>query len=180
MAHAYWNARASRYYMKYLGVAASGGRKWRTKAAPQTWTKKQAERGEAATADAELLSLGGLCTWWLEHWRKPASVKRESSRLSVHVQSRPLGALPLKKVTAEAIEGRLREMEQGGAASATVEHVRRTLRRAFNCACKSKIWNANPASDATPRSMDSKRPPPTLMPEEARAPSHSRSGSRRT
>ena len=177
MAHVYWNERASRYYMRYSGAAPGGGRKWRTKAAPETWTKKQAEAmahelergaemGEATAADVEVATLADLCGWWLEHWCKPASVKRERSRLSVNVMGRALGATPLKKVTPQLIEARLREMERDGAASASVEHVRRTLRRIFNCARKSKVWTVNPAAEASPRSMDSKRPPTTLNPNE--------------
>jgi hypothetical protein len=108
VAHVYWNERASRYYMRYSGAAPGGGRKWRTKAAPETWTKKQAEAmahelergaemGDATAADVEVATLADLCGWWLEHWCKPASVKRERSRLSVNVMGRALGATPLKK-----------------------------------------------------------------------------------
>lgn len=93
-------------------------------------------------------------------------VKRERSRLAVNVMGRALGATPLKKVTPQLIEARLREMERDGAASASVEHVRRTLRRIFNCARKTKVWTANPAAEASPRSMDSKRAPTTLNPNE--------------
>src|SRR5512138_3345006 len=126
--------------MRFSGVAPSGARKWRTKAAPEGWTKKQAEAkahelerqaelGEATAADAEVMTLADLCSWWLEHWCKPASVKRERSRLMVNVTSQALGAVPLKRVTPQVIEARLRQMEEAGAASSSVEHVRRTLRR---------------------------------------------------
>src|ERR687888_31745 len=177
MAHVYWNERASRYYMRYRGMAPGGARKWRTKAAPENWTKKQAEAkahelersaelGEATAADVEVATLADLCGWWLEHWCKPASVKRERSRLSVNVMGHALGATPLKNVTPHLVEARLREMEREGAASSSVEHVRRTLRRVFNCARKSKIWTSNPAAEASPRSMESKRAPTTLTPDE--------------
>ncbi len=165
------NARAA------TAVAPGGGRKWRTKAALPKWTKKQAEaraheleryaeRGEATSADVETMTLADLCRWWLGHWCKPASMKRERSRLTVNIVNEPIGAYPLKRVTPEAVEQRLRAMEHAGAASASVEHVRRTLRRVFNCARKSKLWHANPAGDTPPRSMDSKRPPTTLAPGE--------------
>jgi len=112
------------------------------------------------------MTLAELCGWWLEHWCKPASLKRERSRLAVNVMSQAVGAAPLKRVTPQVIEARLREMEEQGAASSSVEHVRRTLRRIFNCARKSKLWTMNPAAEAPPRSMDSKRAPTTLNPQE--------------
>src|SRR5919198_1225014 len=105
---------------------ASGARRRR----PENWTKKQAEAkahelergaelGEATAADVEVATLGDLCRWWLEHWCKPASVKRERSRLSVNVMGHALGATPLKNVTPHLVEARLREMERDGAASAS-------------------------------------------------------------
>ncbi len=129
------------------------------------WTKSQAKAeaarleraalgGELPPAEAERLTLADLCRWWLENWCKEASHGRELSRLKTSILEHAIGELPLRRVTADVVEARLREMEAAGSAPATVEHVRRTLRAVFNRAAKAKVWNRNPAAEAHARSMD--------------------------
>jgi len=170
MASVFW--KSGRWYQRYKSWG-----KWRKKASPKGWTKAQAlarawglEReathGEALPADAGSMPLRELCEWWLASWCKAPSLARERSRLEANVSRHPIGSWPLEKVTAETVEGRLREMEGEGAAPASVEHVRRTLRTIFNRARKSKLWMKNPAAEAHPRSMEPVRVPETLADEE--------------
>jgi integrase len=152
---------------------------WQRAHAPRghRWTKAQAKAeaarleraalgGELPPAEAERLTLGDLCRWWLKTWCKEASHGRELSRLKTNVLEHAIGALPLRRVTADVLEARLREMEAAGSAPASVAHVRKTLRRVFNCASKSKIWNRNPAAETSPRSMDPVRETRPLTAEE--------------
>jgi integrase len=172
MAHAEWHRGRWRARFK----TPQG---WDRRSAPRgvEWKKRQAEAeawrleraalgGELPAAEAERLSLGDLCSWWLKTWCKEASHGRELSRLKANVLEEPIGALPLARVTADVVEGRLREMEAAGAASASVEHVRRTLRTVFNRAIKAKVWNRNPAAEAHARSMDPVRETRPLAAEE--------------
>jgi hypothetical protein len=119
--------------------------------------ERQAQAGEVPLEGAEELTLAELCRWWLEKWCKRASYDRELSRLKSNIFAWPIGGVPLRSVTAQVIEGRLREMEAAGAATASVEHVRRTLRTIFNRAIKTRVWNKNPAAEAHARSMDPAR-----------------------
>jgi len=167
--------RGSRWYVNFRDPESH---KVRQKAAPVGATKTEAirigheleRRGwyqpngiEMPIADSNM-NLAELCEWWLSTWCKPRSLRRERSRLKVHVISRPFGALPLTAVTSDAMERRLKEMEKDGAAEASVEHLRRTLRRVFKRARTSGLWptSRNPAAEATGRSMQSMRDYDTL------------------
>jgi len=141
---------------KYRRKAPPRGRKWtKAQAEHEAWRLERAALGgELPTAEAERLTLAELCRWWLANWCKEPSRPRELSRLKANVLEQPLGTLPLPQVSPEAIEARLREMEAAGAAPASVEHVRRTLRTVFNRAIRANVWKTNPAAEAHARSMD--------------------------
>lgn len=149
-------------------VYAPRGVKWtKGEAKAEAWRLERAAMGgELPRAEAERLPLADLCRWWLTSWCPEASQRREKSRLKVNVIEQPIGALPLKAVTPEKVEELLRQMEAAGAATSSVEHVRRTLRRVFNRAIRSGTWNKNPAAQATSRSMKSVRKYRTLSDEE--------------
>jgi integrase len=176
MAFVFKKKSTGRWHVRFKDAAGV----WREKSTPAA-TKTEAKRYadeigrqhfrqreglEALPSDSNL-TLGELCGWWLEKWCPAASVEREKSRLRLHVVETELGRLPLKAITADHVESHLRAMEKDGAASPSVEHVRRVLRTVYNRARKSKVWmGPNPAADANPRRMKSDRAYDTLKADE--------------
>ena len=112
------------------------------------------------------LNLGQLVAWWLRERCPPASHDREESRLRKNVIATPLGAVPVRHLTAVKVEDHLHELERAGAAPASVNHVRAKLRTVFFKAKKAGLWvGSNPILETEPRRVP-KRVHPTLRMEE--------------
>ena len=112
--------------------------------------ERQAERArfglEPLPSDSTL-TLGQLCTWWLDERCPEASVAIETQRLGKHVLRTSLGSLPLRHVTTAAIESRLREMERDDLGPSSVNSLRTTLHTVYTQARKAGLWTgANPAA----------------------------------
>ncbi len=79
--------------------------------------ERQAERQrcglEPLAGDGEM-TLGELCQRWLGTYCPELSLRVETLRLKKHVQSKPLGEMPLRLVTTALIDDRLREMSAEG------------------------------------------------------------------
>lgn len=112
------------------------------------------------------LTLGELCTWWLENRCPAASLENEVSRLKVNVQETHLRDLVLEKATSGVFEDYFVSMQKGGAKPATINHLRSTLRNLFNSAAKpnasttgAKWGGRNPLPDTTSRSVPKKNHP---------------------
>ena len=147
-----------------------------TKARTKTAAKEIAQEYEAR-AKRQLLgleprptdssmTLAELCEWWLKERCKPASVRRERSRLTHHVIKTEFGRLPLAQVTTARVEQRLRAMELAGSSPGSVNHLRGKLRTVFAKACKAGLFaGQNPVVDTEPRKVP-KRIAPTLLAEQ--------------
>src|SRR4051812_906176 len=105
-----------------------------TKARTKTAAKELAHEFEARakrqrlgldpTPTSTSMTLADLCNWWLEERCKPASLRRERSRLNHHVIKREFGRLPLAQATTARIEEHLHAMEVAGSSPGSVNHVR--------------------------------------------------------
>lgn len=74
----------------------------------------------------------GLCEWWLKHRCPAQSLKKETSRLNLHVRGTELGDLVAAKARPADFEHRFMVMEDEGAAPASINHLRAKLRVVFN------------------------------------------------
>src|SRR5439155_9834420 len=111
-------------------------------------------------------TLGELCEWWLKERCKPASLRRERSRLTHHVVKTDFGRLPLAQVTTARIEQHLRAMELSGSSPGCVNHLRGKLRTVFAKSRKAGLFGGqNPVIDTEPRKVP-KRIAPTLLAEQ--------------
>ena len=147
-----------------------------TKARTKTAAKEIAQEYEAR-AKRQLLgleprptdstmTLAELCAWWLKERCKPASLRRERSRLNHHVIKTEFGRLPLPQVTTARIEQQLRAMELAGSSSGSVNHLRGKLRTVFAKARKAGLFGGhNPVVDTEPRKVP-KRIALTLLAEQ--------------
>src|SRR5581483_7787143 len=87
------------------------------------------------------MTLAELCQWWLKERCKPASLRRERSRLGHHIINTDFGKLPLLQVTTARIEQHLRAMELAGSSPGSVNHVRGKLRTVFAKARKAGLFS---------------------------------------
>jgi len=111
-------------------------------------------------------NVGELAEWWLKERCPAASHDREESRLRKNVIATPLGAVPVRHLTAARVEDHLHELEKAGAAPASVNHVRAKLRTVFFKARKAGLWvGTNPITETESRRVP-KRVHPTLRMEE--------------
>lgn len=137
--------------------ATGASRSLATKAANKTEARRlahdlerRAERQrhglEPAPGDSSM-TLGDLCAWWLRERCPEASADGEKRRIDLHVTRTDLGDLPVPHVTPAALDGRLRDMEQAGAAPASVNKLRAVLHTVFSRAIKAQLWTgANPVA----------------------------------
>src|SRR2546426_1520710 len=146
-----------------------------TKARTKTAAKEIAQEYEARSKRQLLgleprptdstMTLAELCEWWLKERCKPASLRRERSRLTHHVLKTEFGRLPLPQVTTARIEQKLRAMELAGSSPASVNHLRGKLRTVFAKARKAGLFGGhNPIVDTELRKVP-KRIAPTLSAE---------------
>jgi integrase len=168
------------WYVQYR--SSSGGRKQiATKAHSKAEAKRfaaeferSAERQrlglEQAPADCAL-TLWELCKWWLKECCPAPSLEVETSRLTRHIQKanegqRPLGELRVTELRAAHVEEHLRRWEKEGAAPASINHLRKALRRVFSSAAKKGVYRGlNPIEDV-PRRKVPRRMLRTLTAEE--------------
>ncbi len=147
-----------------------------TKARTKTAAKEIAQEYEARSKRQLLgleprptdstMTLAELCAWWLKERCKPASLRRERSRLNHHVIKTEFGRLPLPQVTTARIEQQLRAMELAGSSPGSVNHLRGKLRTVFAKARKAGLFGGhNPVVDTEPRKVP-KRIAPTLLAEQ--------------
>lgn len=99
-------------------------------------------------------TLGELLQWWLGNRCPPKSVKRDTDRLRLHVLAHPIAGEQLASLTAGTLEDHLRKIERGGLGPASVNHVRKNIRTAFNKARKATFWTGpNVAADTEARKV---------------------------
>jgi integrase len=126
--------------------------------------ERQAERarfGLEPLPSESTLTLGQLCTWWLDERCPEASVAIETQRLGKHVLRTALGALPLRLATTAAIESRLRQMEREGLGPSSLNGLRTTLHTVYTRARKAGLWTgANLTADVERRRVPRKVPAP--------------------
>ena len=132
--------------------------------------ERQAERqrlGLEALPTDSTMTLAELVRWWVEQRRcSDASREADRGRLEKHVCAHALGAAPLSRVTSEAIEALLVDLERAGAAPASVNRLRSSLHATFARARKMKLWTGpNPIEDVDVRRVP-KRIYSTLKAEE--------------
>ncbi len=156
-----WYARIKDASGRWIGVATKAHSKTEAKRLAADLERK-AERqrhGLEPLPSDSTLTLGGLCTWWLKERCPAASVGIETQRLGKHVLRTSLGALPLRLVTAGAIETRLRVMERAGLGPASLNGLRATLHTVYTRARKAGLWiGTNPAADVERRRIPRKVP----------------------
>jgi integrase len=100
------------------------------------------------------MTVGQLCSWWLQECCPTASIERERSRLKTHVFETPLGSLRLGQSDSVAFEARFRIMEKAGAAPASINKLRAVLGTVFERARKRKKWTGpNPLKDTEMRTV---------------------------
>ena len=98
------------------------------------------------------LTLGEVCEWWLDHRCPPASAKTERLRLGRHVLTKPIGRLPLPRVTTERVEALLADLEKSGTSPASLNKLRSVLHTVFSRARKAQLWvGSNPIADVATR-----------------------------
>ncbi len=118
--------------------------------------ERQAEGLEPLPSD-DGSTLAELVRWWLNAKCPPASREIERLRLERHVCTNPaLGALPLSKVTTEAVESALAALEKptGPLSASSVNKLRTRLSTAFRRARKAKKWaRENPIEDVERRKV---------------------------
>jgi len=155
--------RGGRWYAKFRDETGKPVRRRTT-----AQTKRECEAlAHELEADAERRRLGlapkrvdsgktlaELCTWWLDNRCSPTSRKHEAQRLA-HITDSKVGALPLALVTAAGLEARSPELARDGTLGAGgVNHLRATLRTAYNKGRKAGEWaGPNVAADTEPRKV---------------------------
>ncbi len=165
---AFARKRGRKWYVSFLG--ASG--RWQEKAS-KARTKTEAERlaqdlerqAERQRHGLEALpiddgeTLGGLCSWWIDHRCPEASRAGQRYTLTAHIIDAPIGGLLVRAVTAAVLEDRFQELEKGNAERPpigpnTINKIRTTLRTVFSRARKAGRWSGNnPAVDTEPRKV---------------------------
>lgn len=141
--------RGGKFYLKWRDA---GGRRIRRVCAART--KKQAllllaelelsvdrqRKGLEARPVESGKTLGQVCEWWLETKCSKSSLKRETSRLRLHIVGSLAGDLPLLSVTTEALQERFDALKKAGAAPGSLKKLRSTLISVFFRARKAKLW----------------------------------------
>ena len=153
--------RDGRYILRWTD--GTGRRRFRvSKAETKTEAKRllrelerQAERqrfGIDPLPSDTTLTLGEVCEWWLNHRCPAASVETERLRLGRHVLTKPIGRLPLSRVTTERVEALLADLEKSGTSPASLNKLRSVLHTVFSRARKAQLWvGNNPIADVATR-----------------------------
>ncbi len=111
-------------------------------------------------------TLAEVCQWWLDHRCPAASAKTERLRLGRHVLTKPIGRLPLPRVTTERVEALLVDLEKAGASPASLNKLRSVLHTVFSRARRAQLWiGNNPIADVATRRV-AKRAHVTLRADE--------------
>jgi integrase len=128
--------RSGKWYIRYVDAA---GRRKQTVTTAKTKTEakrltteieRQVERqrlGLEPVRGAMTQTFWQLCQWWVDKRCRPRSRKDEGYRLGKHVKDTALGGMPIGQVTKSSIADRLREMEDAGAAPASINKLRSIL-----------------------------------------------------
>ncbi len=94
------------------------------------------------------LTLGDLCSWWLESKCSENSKTVQGYSLNAHFIGQPIGATPLRAVSTEGLQAFFDALRKSGAAPATVNKLRGTLLSIYERARLAKVWTGpNPVSD---------------------------------
>jgi integrase len=102
-------------------------------------------------------TLAELCEWWLKNRCPPGRANNERHRLKKHILIAPVGATPVPRITAAAIEDVLRGMERRGLSASTVNGIRGTLHTVFSRARKARVWaGSNPIEEVERRKVPRK------------------------
>jgi integrase len=162
----------------YVGFRGATGRRIcrATKAESKTEAKRiaaelerQAERqrfGLEALPTDNSRTLADLCRWWLAGWCPVASFASETYRLTRHVLEKPIGALPLRQVTAAALDDHFRRLHEEGLSGASCNHLRAILRTVVGRARKQGEWSGENAVALTTPLPTERHAPETLAPAE--------------
>jgi integrase len=162
----------------YLRVRDEGG-KWRDRASTAR-TKTEARRlaqeleqrservrlGLEVHRERDNRTLGDLIHWWLDHYSKGSpSHARNVATLEKNVLAADIATVPLDDLTSGQIETFL-QSRSDCLAPQSLNHLRRFILTAFNCAKRAGKWDGeNPATDV-PRRRIPKRMPSYLSADE--------------
>jgi integrase len=160
---------AGKWYAKYKDEHG----KWRDKALPKGIRKAEAlrlaselehtawrvEQGLDVRTAPVTMTVEGLMQWWLQaESPRTASHARNVPTVQRHFCNCDFGRLPLPEVTPGKVDAFLREKEND-LSSATCNHLRMFLHRAFRSARASEVYSgSNPAADVRKRKVAQRKP----------------------
>src|SRR4051794_23557679 len=104
-------------------------------------------------------TLAELMKWWLETYSsKTPSHDRNLSSVTKHFLEDPIGEQHLDEITSAVLESYIEDKATELSAQ-TVNHLRRFILTAFNCARRAGRWTGpNPAIDIKPRRVPKRKP----------------------
>lgn len=159
--------RGDKYYLKFKD---GRGRSRRMVCAAKTKAQAklllaelelQADRqrkGLEALPSESRITLGEMCSWWLENKCKPNSLRQETSRLNLHIFGSAIATEPVATLTTLQLQAQFDKMKREGYGPASLNKLRSTLRSVFMRARKAKLWEGpNPVVEVERHRVAKKR-----------------------